>query len=244
MTLPRALLIDLDDTILAFSLSAGPCWREVADRYAGSLDAAPDELFAAIRRSADRFWRDPQRDDRGRLDLVWARRRVVAAALEDLGEPSGLGDAIADAYAALREQRVTLFPGALSALHELRARKVRLALVTNGSSASQRAKIERFELEPLFDAICVEEEQGAGKPDPRIFRAALAALDAAAADAWMVGDNLERDVAGAQALGIHGIWCDWAGTGLPEATSVRPDRIVCGLPELLEGRPRGATGSP
>ena len=241
MTLPRALLIDLDDTILAFSLSAGPCWREVAARHAPSLAAGPEELFAAIRRAADRFWRDPQRDDRGRLDLVWARRRIVADALEDLGEPTGPGDTIADAYVALRDERVTLFPGARSALHELRAREVRLALVTNGSSESQRAKIERFELEPLFDAICVEEEQGVGKPDPRIFRAALEAVDAAPEDAWMVGDNLERDVAGAQALGIRGIWCDWAAAGLPARTPVRPDRIVHGLPELLGGvPPRGA----
>ena len=233
MSLPRALLIDLDDTILAFSLSAEPCWREVAERHSPALAAGPDELFAAIRRAAERFWRDPLRDDRGRLDLTWARRNIVGLALRELGEPIATGAAIADDYASLREERVTLFPGALSALHELRAREVRLGLVTNGSSDSQRGKIERFELEPLFDAICVEGEQAAGKPDPRIFQAALDALDTAAEDAWMVGDNLERDVGGAQALGIHGIWCDWAGAGLPAASPVRPDRIVVGLPELL-----------
>lgn len=233
MPLPRALLIDLDDTILAFSLSAEPCWREVVEHHAPALGGVPDQLFSAIRRAADRFWSDPQRDDRGRLDLTWARRNIVGLALRELGHPVSAGAAIADDYAGLREERVTLFPGALSALHELRSRKVRLGLVTNGSSESQRGKIERFELEPLFDVICVEGEQGAGKPDPRIFQAALDALDTAAEEAWMVGDNLERDVAGAQALGIHGIWCDWAGTGLPATSEVRPDRIVVGLPELL-----------
>jgi len=40
----------------------------------------------------------------------------------------------------------------------------RLALVTNGESHKQRAKIDRFDLGPLFERIFVEEEVGFGKP--------------------------------------------------------------------------------
>lgn len=233
--LPRALLVDLDDTVIAFSASAEPCWREVCERHTAGLDGlGADELFAAIRASAGRFWADPSSDDRGRLDLEGARREIVGDALEALESfRESLAHAIADEYSALREKRVTLFPGARSALELLRRAGVRLAMVTNGSTASQRPKIARFGLEPLFDSIHIEEETGAGKPDPLIFQAALDAVQVGAAEAWMIGDNLERDVAGAQRIGIHGIWCDYAGVGLPSATHVRPDRIVQSLAELL-----------
>jgi len=235
VTLPAALLLDLDDTILAFTLSAQPCWREAIGRFTVSLSGVTDdEVFGAVRSAADLFWSDPKRDDRGRLDLAWARRQIVGDALEALSVgDEGVAHAIADRYHDLRAERVTLFPGALSTLYELRARGIRLGLVTNGSSDGQRAKIDRFDLEHRFDVICIEGEQGAGKPDPRIFQAALSALDAEPQQAWMVGDNLQRDVAGAQALGILGIWYDWQGRGLPDDTGVRPDRIVNSLPELV-----------
>jgi putative hydrolase of the HAD superfamily len=50
----------------------------------------------------------------------------------------------------------------------------------------------------------------------------------------MVGDNLAFDVAGAQQVDIHAIWHDIRGQGLPAEAGVRPDRIIGGLPELLD----------
>ena len=108
----------------------------------------------------------------------------------------------------------------------------RLALLTNGAAVAQRRKITRFELADLFDAILVEGELGFGKPDERVYERALSALDVKPSDAWMVGDNLEWDVAAPQKLGLSGIWIDTRGRGLPEQSSVRPDHIVRSLAEL------------
>ena len=50
------------------------------------------------------------------------------------------------------------------------------------------------------------------KPDPRIFRAALDALGIPEADfgrAVMVGNNLERDIAGANRLGLISVFFHW-----------------------------------
>jgi phosphoglycolate phosphatase-like HAD superfamily hydrolase len=87
-----------------------------------------------------------------------------------------LARAIVDDFTLLRDDLVYAFPGALEALHSFRNRGLRLALVTNGSSEMQRAKIDRFELEPLFETILVEGEWGAGKPEPSIFQEALRRL--------------------------------------------------------------------
>lgn len=160
--------------------------------------------------------------------------QVVAAALESLGVDDGSRvERMATDYAALREEGLEPFPGALEALREFRSRGLRLALLTNGEADSQRAKVERFGLTGFFDCVLIEGELGFGKPDSRVFGLALERLDASPDQAWMVGDNLVADVGGAQAAGIHGIWHDYDRKGLPADASVRPDRIVHSLGELL-----------
>lgn len=54
-------------------------------------------------------------------------------------------------------------------------------------------------------------------------------------EAWSVGDSLENDVGGPQALGVFGIWHDHRREGLPEGSPVKPDRIVHSLAELVNG---------
>jgi len=49
----------------------------------------------------------------------------------------------------------------------------------------------------------------------------------------MVGDNLEHDIAGAQRVGIYGVWVDARGEGPPQGAATRPDRIIAALAELL-----------
>ena len=49
----------------------------------------------------------------------------------------------------------------------------------------------------------------------------------------MVGDNLELDVLAPMRMGIRGIWVDGEGEGLPGDTTVRPDRIVRAISELV-----------
>jgi putative hydrolase of the HAD superfamily len=49
---------------------------------------------------------------------------------------------------------------------------------------------------------------GVSKPDPRIFRIALEAMQVAPADAWYVGDTPAIDVTGARAAGLEPIVMD------------------------------------
>ncbi len=91
-----------------------------------------------------------------------------------------------------------------------------------------------------MDYISIEGEFRCGKPDERVYRAALTALASEPVNTWMVGDNLEWDVAAPMRLGITGIWFDRHGTGLPadlaaglfDSARQRPDRIIRSLAEL------------
>jgi putative hydrolase of the HAD superfamily len=231
---PSALLLDLDDTILDDSSLVHESWRAactgVADRLA-PLDASI--VVDTIRKTSKWFWDDPDRHREGRLQLDAARREVVRLALLELGvEDADLAACIGDAYSHRRDIGMTPLPDAVDTVRWLRDSGRRLALLTNGGAAPQRRKIARFELADLFDVILVEGELGFGKPDERVYTRALSALDVKPADAWMVGDNLEWDVAAPQKLGMSGVWIDARGRGLPDQTSVRPDYVVRSLAEL------------
>ena len=232
-SLPRVLLIDLDDTVVRYGAGGEGLWAEVLERFAAVLPRPAPQLHEAITASARRFWSDAERSRRARQDMFGARRLVLAQAFERLGL-SGEGELVrevADAYSSEREARVAPFPGALAALAELRRRGHRLGLLTNGGAPLQRAKIERYDLARFFDAVRIEGEVGVGKPEPAAFAGALAALGASGEPAVMIGDDLAADVAGARAAGLGAIWIDHAGAGPPAGP--HPDRIVRALADLL-----------
>jgi putative hydrolase of the HAD superfamily len=235
--LPAAVLLDLDDTILDDSSNIESCWQEACASEAsrlGPLD--PCAVFEAIQRTSKWFWGDPERHRSGRLELNAARREVVRLALKELKiEDVNLAAAIGDKYSERRDAGMQPLPEAIETVRWLRASGCRLALLTNGAGLAQRRKIDRFGLADLFDATLVEGEIGFGKPDERIYRLALERLRVRAADGWMVGDNLEWDVAAPQKLGVFSIWIDRKGTGLSRAANIRPDRIVRRLSDLRDG---------
>jgi putative hydrolase of the HAD superfamily len=109
--------------------------------------------------------------------------------------------------------RADLIPGAGELLHALKARGYPLALVADGPVATFPNNLGPYGLYELFDAYVISEEVGSEKPDAAMFQAALSALNIPEGEAGrvvMVGNNLERDIAGANALGLISVWLDWA----------------------------------
>ena len=234
--LPKGILFDLDDTILSAYGRPDVAWRKVAQEFAAQIaPIVPDDLAARITEEARLFWDDAARHKEWRARLDDARREIVARALADLKTHSPeIKNAIADRFTRLRDEEMSLFPGACETLDELKVLGVRLALITNGAREVQRGKISRFALEHRFEHIQIEGEHGFGKPDEQAYRHALSALALQAHDVWMVGDNLEWEVAAPQRLGIFAIWHDAYEQGLPAGSRIRPDRIITRLPQLLE----------
>ena len=228
----KALLVDLDDTLLDYSGGVDECWAGACRVVEHGVDHAT--LLEALVEARRWFWSDPLRHRRERVDRLGAWRKIVEEALRRCGRPltDGIALPIAEDYAARRREAMRLFPDAIASLERLRGAGVRLALVTNGDARQQRDKIERHGLARFFEVMVIEGEFGAGKPDEVVYRAALEGVRSRPAEAWMVGDHLEFDVAGPQRLGVHGVWIDRAGSGLPVASGVRPDRIIRALTEL------------
>ena len=131
-----------------------------------------------------------------------------------------------------------LIPGADTLLHALKERGYPLALVADGPTATFENNLKPHGLYRLFDAYAISEQVGVLKPDARIFVQALTQLGMALEDygrTVMVGNNLARDIKGANALGMISVWLDWAPrrAKVPADESEIPQFIIREPLELL-----------
>ncbi|HEY9060514.1 MAG TPA: HAD family hydrolase [Pseudobacteroides sp.] len=234
--LPKAILFDMDDTIILSGGISDEIWDEISRHFVSKYNLFEYHVFTnELLRLRKWFWSDKKRHKAGRQDMLLARRDLIKMTIESLGgKDHGYADEMAKLFVKRHMESMKMFDKAEDTLVELGKSGVKLALVTNGGVVEQRGKIEKFQLEKYFDTILVEGETGFGKPEPEVYLMALERLGVKAEETWMVGDNLEWDVEGPQKLGIYGIWNDYRNTGLPEDSKVIPDRIVRSIGELLD----------
>ena len=235
IAVPGAAFFDMDGTLLDWQIGMEESWRASCDEHCdGSYE--PAALHAAIVERRTWFWSDRERQYAGRMDLDEASRTIVRHALADMGvRNDALAPLIGGSYRARRLELMTTYDGAMETLDWLRSRGVPLALITNGGAKSQRHSVERFGFAAYFECIIIEGEFGTGKPDERVFRHALDATGADPAMTWMIGDNFEADIVTPHRLGMHTVWIDETGAGLPADAPCAPHRTIRHIRELLAG---------
>jgi putative hydrolase of the HAD superfamily len=239
--LPTAILFDLDDTLISAYGQPRAAWETVVAEFADEVaPLSQREAVDAISAFALEFWTGTQaHHKKWRLRLKDARREIVREGLQRTKRFGAAGPDVdfvhrmADRFSDLREEELTPFPGALETIDKLKDLGLKLALITNGGTETQRPKVTRFGLEHRFDHIQIEGEHGFGKPEEEAYRHALKVLDVTPEETWMVGDNLEWEIAAPQRLGIFAIWHDAYSHGLPTGSDIKPDRIIHSIPELL-----------
>jgi len=135
--------------------------------------------------------------------LKATRRDIVRLALNKIVISNNeLADKLANTYSREKELAITLIPGGIETLRSFKESGLRLAIITSGDKDVQHRKITRFGWDAMFDFILIKGAFGAGKPDARVFYAAIRKLNVAASAACIVSDDLVRDIASAQELGI------------------------------------------
>lgn len=238
MQLPRALLLDLDDTILHGEAVGDECWLETCRQ---ALKENPllshlrlEGLYQEVQAARHWFWSCEDRHQHGRMRLLESRAEIAAIALRKLRIEGAekISRQFAENFHSIYYDRLRPFPNAMETLRWFKAKGIPMGLITNGTSVGQRKKIDKFQLETLFDVIVIEEEFGFGKPSTKVFEHATRVLKAGPKETWMVGDRLDWDVHAPQALGIHGVWNDFRKKGLPKDSPCSPDRIVHSIAEL------------
>jgi putative hydrolase of the HAD superfamily len=155
----------------------------------------------------------------------------LAAARERLGLSQPVEQLLAEYRAVTLAGFPRLRPEIDRGLQRLRRAGWRIAVVTNGEAGVQERTVERIGLARHLDACVVSGAVGVRKPDPEIFRLAIAAAGSPAPPVWMVGDG-SVDVAGARAAGIPSVWISRGRRW--EAAGLRPDAIANDLADALE----------
>ena len=129
-------------------------------------------------------------------------------------------------------------PFAMDAVRTLRAEGHTLALVADGLRQSFANLLQPRGIWDLMDAHVISEDVGALKPSPVMFDTALAALDLSDADrkrVVMVGNNLSRDIRGANQAGLISLFVAWSRqrSHEPADSSERWDHRIDSLDQLV-----------
>ncbi len=147
--------------------------------------------------------------------LMEIRRRGFAATLAPVTDDTGEAERVTAFFLERRYAASVLFEDVRPTLHALRARGLRLGVLTNGN-----AGLETLNLHDLFDLELVAETIGLAKPDPEVYHYAARRADCPPAEMVMVGDSYANDVAAARAAGWRAVLLDRSGAaGRPDAIS-------------------------
>lgn len=225
----QAVVFDAGETLLELDLAA----------IARACDHAVDE--AAVRRALGRVRRDM---DAFFLPLLEAGRapsqsefgqgrgfHLQDLLLEHLGIEPERRRAAAERLVALDRAHVLwtiVPPDAPTTLEALRARGLRLAVVSN-SDGSIEAKLHQEGIGHVFEHVLDSHLEGVAKPHPELFRRVVERLGVDAARTLYVGDLYSIDVVGARRAGLQGVLIDRTGT----YETPRPCPRIRALSELL-----------
>jgi HAD superfamily hydrolase (TIGR01549 family) len=207
------LISDLDDTLV----ERPPLFRTWATRFLDDTGQPADLLDWLV--EEDRGGHRP-------------REELYAAIAARFGYDVPL-ERFLDEHNEALNGSYRLTSGVRSALEDLRRAGWRLAVVTNGPVHSQAVKVEATGLDRLVDGICISEEVGVEKPDPRIFRTAAERAGTTLESAWVIGDNLDADIAGAQAVEARSVWVKRDDDWLTYSSDTEPDLVAGSFPDAV-----------
>jgi HAD superfamily hydrolase (TIGR01549 family) len=204
MSAPVARAYRVDTLFLdAGGVLMNPNWERMSATLArhgvtvAAQALAHAELRARRRLDSDESVRTSSDEDRSvqYFDSVCveagvARSPAVAAALVELRR-----------YHAERNLWESVPEDVVPALTRLRALGLRLVVVSN-ANGTLHAHLQRLGLSQFFIEMLDSQREGVEKPDPELFRRALARAGAQAATTVHVGDLYHVDVVGARAAGI------------------------------------------
>jgi putative hydrolase of the HAD superfamily len=236
----RGLIFDINGTLIDINTDEGSneMYRVLSNflSYQG-IALGPD----AIRSLYFRIMKEQRRasgEQYPEFDVVKIFEEIVAQHAGDftLSLPywklNHLPVFLAEIYRAVSRYRLELYPGVTETLAQLRPRYRMLAL-TDAQSPWAVPELHAVGLSGYFSRTIVSGDLGFRKPDGRVFSLALYDLGLSVSEVLFVGNDMFRDVYGAQQLGIKSVFFR-SNQGEQYREGVNPDYIIYNFSELLQ----------
>lgn len=197
----KGVIFDLDDTLY----DAESCYNAGMERLSvfaqDKFDLSPEQFELAFNEAK----RDVKRQ-LGNVATSHNRLLYIQRFLEEINEsPVGFSLEMYEVYWGTVLNEMRLFPYVLPLFQTLKERDIRIALLSDLTVHIQHRKIKALGIGEFIDALVTSEEVGEEKPSKKMFEKVMKKLDLASEELLMVGDSLERDICGAEAVGIKGI---------------------------------------
>ncbi|MCS6991362.1 MAG: YjjG family noncanonical pyrimidine nucleotidase [Chitinophagales bacterium] len=195
----RHIFFDWDETLWDFEANSRKVlWHLVQQYKLASHDEQASRLVECYHHHNQRYW---ELYRRGRIDAHTLRIGRWQQTLRDFGLDESLTAELAEQYLELLPEQTQLIAHAREVIRQL-CRHFTLHVLTNGFQQVQERKLLRCGLSGYFQHLITAERAGSRKPDPAIFQYAFQLTGASADNSLMVGDSVEADWMGAQAVGM------------------------------------------
>jgi len=187
MTVIKAVIFDLDGTLVTFKLDVKSCRTEVIQYLTEQV--FPSSLFSMKETAFDM--------------LVKVKKYMATKGIEEqkFAETEKRVFSIVESF-ELKSAKITeMFPGIPETLQALKNMNLKIALCTISGEKATKHILDRFGLAHFFDAVVMREDVPQVKPHPIHLEAVLEALKIEAQEALLVGDSV-KDVACASSLNV------------------------------------------
>lgn len=197
----------------------------------------------------DRYWehlKQQQKDsqeEHHEIDVV----KIWDALLKNGGMKSeasrqSLAVLLAQLFRAISRKRLLLYPDVKRILDALKP-VYRLALVSDAQPCFALPEIRAVGLEGYFDPIVISASHGFRKPDPRLYEEALSAMGLSPSEAVFVGNDMYRDMFGAQRVGLKTIYFN-TDQGCKAHEGTTPDFVTKVFADVAKGIEAISSGHP
>ena len=193
------IFFDLDHTLWDFERNSALTFKKILNENDVRIDITSFlEIYRPINLG---YWKVYRENRISKEDLRYNRLKETFDALGYQASDE-LIDILSERYIECLSDFGHLIPNALEVLEYL-APKYNLHIITNGFEEAQKNKMRNSNIQHFFQKIIDSETAGVKKPHPQIFEVALDQAKTSANASLMIGDNLEADILGAQAMGMH-----------------------------------------
>lgn len=214
------VLFDADNTLLDFDKDENCALRKTMELYGVPVTEENIKAYVEINQG---MWKAIERGELTKPELKRTRFKKFFEAINFRCDTNPFE--VNEKYLSLLGEGGNTLEGAVELCRELKEKGYDLYIVTNGVANTQKKRLTKSGLIPLFTDIFVSETVGHQKPKKEYFDYVLSHIKEKDIDKIiLVGDSLTSDIKGAMNVGLKSVWLNLKGQDLPE--EYKPDYVI------------------